>query len=110
MFRQSKLPWSLLLHVSITIILRDYGVSEGELAGDDTEKKRAKLSKRIDKVHQMFDQKTGGYINGPEVMILYLITAKISLPVGFEFYQADPALMKWRKADDALKNFAGRGS
>ncbi|NJO18466.1 MAG: transposase [Thioploca sp.] len=103
MFRHSKLPWSLLLHVSMTIILRHYGISEGELAGDDTEKKRAKLTKRIDKAHQMFDKKTGGYINGQEVVILYLITAKISLPVGFEFYQANPELVKWRKEDEALK-------
>ena len=52
-FRHSKLSWSLVLHVSITIILRHYGICEGELAGDDTEKKRAK---RIDKAHQVFEK------------------------------------------------------
>ena len=61
MFRHSKLPWSLLLQVSITIILRHYGISEGELAGDDTENKRAKLTKQIDKAHKVFDKKTGKY-------------------------------------------------
>ena len=102
MFRHSKLLWSLLLQV-ITIILRHYGIHEGVLAGDDTENQRAKRTVRIHKVHKVFDKKTGGYLNGQEVVILYLITTKISLPVGFEFYQPDPALVKWRKADDALK-------
>jgi hypothetical protein len=27
------------------VILRHYGITEGEVAGDDTEKKRAKLTK-----------------------------------------------------------------
>ena len=103
MFRHSKLSWSLLLQESITIILKHYGISEGVLAGDDTENKRAKRTVRIDKVHKVFDKKTGGYLNGQEVVILYLITPKISLPVGFEFYQPGPALVKWRKEEDALK-------
>ena len=103
MFRKSKLPWSLLLHVSITIILIRYGITEGELAGDDTEKKRAKLTKRIEKAHKIYDKKTGGYINGQEVVVLYLITPKISLPVGFELYQPDPELVKWQKNDEILK-------
>ena len=106
MFRHSKLPWSLLLHVGIMIILRYYGITEGVAAGDDTEKKRAKLTKRIDKAHKLFDKKTGGYINGQELVVLYLITDKISLPVGFEFYLPDPALVKWQKNDDVLKSRA----
>ena len=28
MFRHSKVPWSLLLHVSIMVILRHYGITE----------------------------------------------------------------------------------
>lgn len=110
MFRHSKLPWSLLLHVSIMIILRYYGITEGVAAGDDTEKKRAKLTKRIDKAHKLFDKKTGGYINGQELVVLYLITDKISLPAGFEFYQPDPVLVKWQKNDDALKKRGVRKS
>jgi len=103
MFRRSKLPWKLLLHVSILVILGHYGITEGVVAGDDTEKKRAKLTNRIHKAHKVFDKKTGGYINGQELAVLYLITDKISLPVGFEFYLPDPALVKWKKNDDALK-------
>ena len=69
MFRHSKLSWSLLLRMSITIILRHYGISEGVLAGDAPENKRAKRTVRIHRVHKVFDKKTGGYLNGQEVVI-----------------------------------------
>ncbi len=41
--------------------------------------------------------------NGHELVVLYLITSKISLPVGFEFYQPDPELVEWKKHDEVLK-------
>jgi len=37
------------------------------------------------------------------VVLLFLVTAKVSLPVGFRFYPPDPAVAAWKKADDALK-------
>jgi hypothetical protein len=36
-------------------------------------------------------------------VLLSLVTAKVSLPVGFRFYQPDPAVAAWKKTDDALK-------
>ena len=36
-------------------------------------------------------------------MLLFLVTAKVSLPVGFRFYQPEPAVAAWKKTDDALK-------
>jgi len=36
-------------------------------------------------------------------LLLYLVTAKVSLPVGFEFYQPDPVIAAWKKTDEALK-------
>jgi hypothetical protein len=36
-------------------------------------------------------------------VLLLLVTAKVSLPVGFRFYQPDPAVAAWKKTDDALK-------
>ena len=41
MFRRGKPPRPPLLHVSIMAVLRHCGIAEGEIAGDDTEKKRA---------------------------------------------------------------------
>jgi hypothetical protein len=60
MFRHTKLLWQVLLHVGITLILEKYGITEGELVGDDSERQRAKRTKRIFAAHKVFDKKTGG--------------------------------------------------
>jgi hypothetical protein len=103
MFRRSKVLWPLLFHVSILLILNKYGITEGVLVGDDGDRQRAKVTKRIFKTHKIFDKKTGGWFNGQTVVLLYLVTAKVSLAVGFDFYQPDPAIAAWKKTDEALK-------
>jgi hypothetical protein len=103
MFRPSKLLWPLLLHVSILLILKKYNLTEGELVGDDSDRQRAKVTKRIFATAKIFDKKTGGWFNGQTVVLLFLVTAKVSLPVGFRFYQPDPAVAAWKKTDDTLK-------
>jgi hypothetical protein len=103
MFRCSKLLWPLLLHVSIMRVLRRYGITEGVLVGDDSDRQRAKVTKRIFRAHKVFDKKTGGYFNGQTVVLLFLITPKVSLPVGFRFYQPDPAVKEWKKNEEKLK-------
>jgi hypothetical protein len=92
MFRRSKVLWPLLFHVSILLILKQYGITERVLVGDDSDRQRAKVTQRIFKTHKIFDKKTGGWFKGRTVVLLYLVTAKVSLPVGFEFYQPDPAI------------------
>ena len=103
MFRCSKLLWPLLLHVSIMLVLRRYGITEGVLAGDDSDRQRAKVTQRIFGAHTVFDKKTRGYFNGQTVVLLFLITPKVSLPVGFRFYQPDPAVKEWKKNEEKLK-------
>src|SRR5512147_2374088 len=103
MFRGSKLLWPLLLHVSILLVLRRYGITEGVLVGDDSDRQRAKVTQRIFGAHKVFDKKTGGYFNGQTVVLLFLITPKVSLPVGFRFYQPDPAVKAWKKNEEKLK-------
>ena len=103
MFRGSKLLWPLLLHVSIMLVLRRYGITEGVLVGDDSDRQRAKVTQRIFRAHKGFDKKTGGYFNGQTVVLLFLITPKVSLPVGFRFYQPDPAVKEWKKNEEKLK-------
>ena len=90
MFRHSKLLWPLLLHVSILLILNKYNITEGELVGDDSDRQRAKVTKRIFATSKIFDKKTGGWFHGQTVVLLFLVTAKVSLPVGFRFYQPRP--------------------
>ena len=103
MFRWSKLLWPLLLHISIMLVLRRYGITEGVLVGDDSDRQRAKVTKRIFGAHKVFDKKTGGYFNGQTVVSLFLVTPKVSLPVGFRFYRPDPAVKEWKKNEEELK-------
>jgi hypothetical protein len=102
-FRHSKLLWPLLLHVSILLILNKYNITEGELVGDDSDRQRAKVTQRIFATSKIFDKQTGGWFHGQTVVLLFLVTAKVSLPVGFRFDQPDPAVTAWKKTDAALQ-------
>jgi len=102
MFLKSKIPWDLLLQMSVTVIIRRYGIIEGSLGIDDTEKHRAKSTKRIFNTHKIKDKSSGGYINGQSLVFLVLITKKITIPVGFSFYMPDPEVSAWRKTDKKL--------
>jgi len=102
-FRCSKLLWPLLLHVSIMLVLRRYGITEGVLMGDDSDQQRAKVTQRIFEAHKVFDKKTGGYFNGQTRVFLFLVTPKVSLPVGFRFYPPDPVVKEWKKNEEKLK-------
>jgi hypothetical protein len=103
MFRHAKLPWELMLQVAVSIILRHYGIQEGVLVTDDSDHRRSKKTKGIYRIHKIKDKSSGGYINGQTIVLLMLVTPKVSLPVGFEFYQADPALQVWKKEDKRLQ-------
>ena len=76
MFRCSKLLWPLLLHVSIMLVLRRYGITEGVLVGDDSDRQRAKVTQRIFGAHKVFDKKTGGY-STPIQVVEFLNTTLI---------------------------------
>lgn len=103
MFRKSKISWDLLLQISVTVILKKYGITEGSLGVDDSDKKRSKLTKKIYRTHKVFDKSSGGYFNGQSIVFLVLITEKITIPVGFSFYMPDPILSAWRKNDKNLR-------
>lgn len=103
MFRQAKINWGLILYASITVILGRYGITSGVLVLDDSEKRRAKITKRIHRAHKLKDKKTGGYINGQSLLILVLVTPVLTIPVGFGFHQTDPALSAWYKSEKKLK-------
>jgi hypothetical protein len=103
MFRQHQRFWALLLRGSIQVILRRYGITEGVLVLDDSEKKRAKQTTRIYKAYTVKDKKSGGYLHGQSIVLLLLVTCKVTLPVGVEFYMPDPALTAWNKEDKRLR-------
>ena len=97
MLRHSKIPWEFLLCSSVSHILKDYGITKGTLAPDDSEKKRSKNTKRISNVHKMKDKKTDGYLMGQSIVFLVLITPIVTIPVGFMLYMPDPKLTEWNR-------------
>jgi hypothetical protein len=102
-FRHSKIPWEMLLTMSVRVILSRYGIKEGSLVEDDTDKKRSKSTTKIGYLHKLKDKATGGFLMGQCIVFLVLVTPKITIPVGFKFYMPDPAMTKWSKKDKALK-------
>ena len=103
MFRKAGIPWELLLQISTQVILRQYGITEGCLAIDDSDKKRSKSTQKIFHVHKIRHKPSGGYIMGQSMVFLILVTPKITLPVGFAFHMPDPVLSAWHKNDENLK-------
>jgi len=104
MFRHAPIPWQWLLHMGVRVILRKFGIREGVLVTDDTDKKRAKVTTQISHTYKVYDKKTDGYFNGQTIVFLLLVTPKITIPVGFAFYCPDPKKKAWEKNDKRLKS------
>ena len=103
MFRHSKMPWDQLLVASVRVILRHHGITSGTLVIDDTDNPRSKSAKALAHLYKLRDKDSGGYLWGQSLVFLVLVTPKISLPVGFVFYQPAPELSAWYKQEKALK-------
>lgn len=104
MFRRSKLLWEYLLVYSVRVVLETYGISQGVLVLDDSDRARSKNTKQIHKVHKLKDKKTNGYVMGQNLVFLVLVTPKLTIPVGFAFYEPDPAKKVWKLEDKRLKS------
>ena len=103
MFRHSKIPWDHLLVASVRVILRHHGLTSGSLVIDDTDNPRSKSAKALAHLYKLRDKESGGYVWGQSLVFLLLVTPKISIPVGFVFYQPDPELSAWYQMEKALK-------
>jgi len=103
MFRKSKINWEKLFEQSIQVILTKYGLTQGSLELDDTERERSKNARLIHHLGKHKDKKSGGYFLGQSMVFLLLVTDKVSIPVGFEFYKMDPQLKAWQQQDAKLK-------
>jgi hypothetical protein len=102
-FVHAAIAWEQLLQASVTVVLREHGISEGTLVIDDTDKRRSKSTTRIWGVSKLRDKTSGGYIQGQCIVFLLLVTPSITLPVGFRFYRPDPACTAWAEQDKTLK-------
>src|SRR2546423_12609393 len=103
MFRHSKIPWDQLLVASVRVILRHHGLTSGSLVIDDTDNPRSKSAKALAHLYKLRDKESGGYLWGQSLVFLVLVTPKISMPVGFVFYQPAPELSAWYKQEKVLK-------
>jgi len=103
MFKKAKIAWELLLYASVLKIIESYNIRYGVLVIDDTDIERSKNTKQIAKVHTLRDKKRSGYFKGQNIIFLVLVTDSITIPVGFEFYQPDPAMSDWVKEDKKLR-------
>ena len=97
------MTWGLLVSISVDLVLESFFVWGGVLVLDDTGKKRSKVTKRIPYVHWFKDKEGTGSIRGQEVVFLVLVTPQVTIPVGFEFYQPDPAYTEWARREKRLK-------
>lgn len=102
MFRQSNRFWKYILQASVSVILARYGIRQGALVVDDSDKKRSKQTKRIYRAHKLRD-KNGGFMNGQSFVILLLVTPTVTIPVGMDFYMPDPVMTAWNKEDEKLR-------
>ncbi len=103
MFRKAKIPWEKLFQASVGRVLEQHGIRDGVAVADDSDLRWAKRTKRIHAAHKIFDKKTGGYFNGQTVVLLVLVSGRVTIPVGFRFYRPDPAMVAWRKEDKRLR-------
>jgi len=103
MFRHSKIPWDHLLVASVRVILRYHGITSGSLVIDDTDNPRSKSATALAHLYKLRDKESGGYVWGQSLVFLLLVTPKISIPVGFVFYQPAPELSVWYQREKALK-------
>jgi hypothetical protein len=103
MFRHSKIPWDHLLVASVRVILYHHGITSGSLVIDDTDNPRSKSAKALAHLYKLRHKESGGYIWGHSLVFLLVVTPKISIPVGFVFYQPDPELSAWYQREKALK-------
>jgi hypothetical protein len=83
--------------------LKQHGIIKGTLIFDESDRARSKQTTHIYKTHKQKHKPTGGYINGQCIVLLLLVTEKITFPVGFCFYQPDPEMTTWEKEEKRLR-------
>ncbi|MFT5747022.1 MAG: hypothetical protein ACI9XO_004574 [Paraglaciecola sp.] len=69
-----------------------YKLTEGSIEIDDTERERSKNAKEIYHLGKQKEKKSGGGFMGQSLVFVLLVTKKITIPVGFEFYKMNPNL------------------
>ena len=103
MFRRSIICWDQLMISSIKLVITRYDLKEGVLLLDDSDKSRSKNVKKLHAAHKVKDKRTGGYSIAQNIMFLVLVTDRVTIPLGFAFYEPDADWVLWRQEDKKLK-------
>lgn len=102
-FKKSLIAWESLLRASVKKLIENYNIKTCVLVIDDSDIERSRRTKRIAKVHSIRDKKRSGYFKGQNVVFLLLVSNQVTIPVGFRFYEPDPAISRWFKEDKRLR-------
>jgi hypothetical protein len=102
MLRYARIPWARLWQASVLRLVRICGC-KGILVVDDSDRLRAKGTRKLFGVHKVREKKTSGYANAQNLVLLLFVTNKLTFPVGFKFFRPDPAWKAWRENDIALR-------
>ena len=73
-FRRPGDDWEWLLQASVSVLLHTYGITEGLLVLDDTDRPRSKCTTRLYQVHAFKDKASGGTRKGQCLVALLLVT------------------------------------
>ena len=84
-------------------MLKRYNITQGVLVIDDSNIKRSKNTSKLYGLQKLKDKSTGGFLKGQNLVLLLLVTDKVTIPVGFDFYVPDPTWLVWKDTDTLLR-------
>ena len=98
-----RIPWDYLLIASSRALIKAFGISKCHLVVDDFDRGRSKRTSKIYGTHKVRNKNGGGFISAQNIVLLCLVTPKITFPVFAMFYRTDPVQKAWRKEDRRLR-------
>ena len=102
MFYHGLKCWDSLLAASALMVMRRFKITSGVLVLDDTDRGRSKNTTLIWGNHKTVLKGTGGFHYAQNIVLLILVTAEITIPVGAQFYRPDPVVREWNKQQKKL--------
>ena len=103
MLKRSSIPWGSLWLSAVIFTLNIFRVKKAVISIDDTQRARSNRTKKIFGVFKDFDKKYGGFRFFQNIMMVCLVTDKVTIPLFFAFYRPDPKFTEWKKADKEAK-------
>lgn len=103
MLHRSSIPWLELYNAAVIFCLRQFGVTKLFISVDDTQRSRSGKVKKLWAFFKDLNRKTGGFGIFQNLVVIYLITDTISIPLMFAFYRPNPQVAPWKKQKKEAK-------